>query len=196
MSPSWCLSLKCGWLSSLLGHLLLTLWYASCLYSLPRMGCPDLRPQMTGYDSSLMGSLNVMPSYESYFTLSTATYSLNTGISYVGGVFGALFAGTVSDLRGRRQAMLLATAITFVGGVLQAASVHISMFIIARFILGVGLAVAATACPTYVAECARPSYRSFAMGLYYSCWGIGTLIASGVCYGVSTTVDGGIVREY
>jgi hypothetical protein len=31
-----------------------------------------------------MGSFNVMPSYQSYFTLTTATKSLNTAVSYVG----------------------------------------------------------------------------------------------------------------
>jgi hypothetical protein len=35
-----------------------------------------------------------------------------------------------------------------------------------------------------VAETAPPKYRPVALGLYYACWGVGTLIASGVCYSV------------
>ena len=140
---------------------------------------------MTGFDSSLMGSLNVMDTYKSYFTLTTGTYSLNTGISYVGGCIASFFAGHIVDWRGRRQGMIIAGAICTIGAVLQAASVHIAMFITARFILGIGLAIAAVACPTYVAECAKPSYRAFAMGLYYSCWGLGTILASSICVGVS-----------
>lgn len=143
---------------------------------------------MTGYDSSLMGSLNVMDSYQSYFTLSTATYSLNTAISYVGGCVGSFFCGHLVDWRGRREGMIIGAVIAFVGAILQAAAVHISMFIAGRFIIGAAMSVAATACPTYVAESARPSYRAFAMGLYYSCWGIGTLMANGICYGVSLSV--------
>jgi hypothetical protein len=42
---------------------------------------------LLGYDSSLMGSLNVMPEYYNYFHLTTATKSLNTAISYTGGTF-------------------------------------------------------------------------------------------------------------
>ena len=59
------------------------------------------------------------------------------------------------------------------------------MFILGRFIIGMGLAVAQTATPIYVAETAPPKHRAFALGLYYAFWGVGTLIASGVCYRVS-----------
>jgi MFS family permease len=142
---------------------------------------------MTGFDSSLMGGLNVMDSYQSYFTLNTSTYALNTAISYVGGCIGSLFAGQLTDLRGRREALFIAGTICTVGAVIQAAAVHIAMFITGRFIIGVGMAIAAVACPTYVAECAKPSTRAFAMGLYYSCWGVGTLLANAVCVGVSLT---------
>ncbi|KAK5057670.1 hypothetical protein LTR84_011671 [Exophiala bonariae] len=133
---------------------------------------------MTGFDSSIMGGLNVMDSYQSYFTLSTATYSLNTAISYVGGCIGALFAGHLVDIRGRREGLLIAAAICCVGAVIQAAAIHIAMFIVGRFIIGIGMAIAATACPIYVAECSKPSLRAFAMGLYYGCWGVGTLLAN------------------
>lgn len=43
---------------------------------------------------------------------------------------------------------------------------------------------AQTACPTYVAETAPLAQRALALGLYYAFWGVGTLIASGVCYSV------------
>lgn len=53
---------------------------------------------------------------------------------------------------------------------------------------GFGLGFAQTSCPTYVAETAPPQHRAVALGLYYACWGVGTLVASGVCYsvGIST----------
>jgi MFS family permease len=61
------------------------------------------------------------------------------------------------------------------------------MQIAGRFIVGFGMALAQVACPTLVAEVAPVNRRAFALGLYYACWGVGTLIASGVCYGVSFT---------
>ena len=143
--------------------------------------------KLLGYDSSLMGSLNVMPSYYNYFALSTATKSLNTAISYTGGAVAAFPAGFLVDWRGRRESIFWSCIVTLIGAILQTSAVHIAMFIVGRFVIGVGMAVAATATPTFVAETAPPKHRAFALGLYYSCWGVGTLIASGVCYRVSST---------
>jgi len=137
---------------------------------------------LLGYDSSLMGSLNVMPSYYNYFTLTTATKSLNTCISYMGGAVAAFPAGFLVDWRGRREAIFYSAVITLVGAILQTAAVNIGMFIAGRFIIGMGLGVAAVATPTFVAETLPPQHRAFALGLYYSCWGVGTMVASGICY--------------
>ncbi|KAJ9616119.1 hypothetical protein H2204_014063 [Knufia peltigerae] len=137
---------------------------------------------LLGYDSSLMGSLNVMPTYSNYFTLTTATKSLNTAISYVGGSCSSLIAGFIVDWAGRKKSILLSAVLTLIGAVIQAAAQNIGMFIAGRFIVGFGMGFAQTSCPTYVAETAPLKYRPLALGLYYACWGVGTLIASGVCY--------------
>lgn len=135
-----------------------------------------------------MGSLNVMPTYQSYFTLTTATKSLNTSISYVGGSAAGLFAGFIADWRGRRETIFWAALIALVGGVIQGSAQNIGMFIAGRFIVGCGMALAQTAAPILVAEMTPVKYRAFALGLYYACWGVGTLIASGVCYAVRRRV--------
>ncbi|KIX07598.1 uncharacterized protein Z518_02251 [Rhinocladiella mackenziei CBS 650.93] len=137
---------------------------------------------LLGYDSSLMGSLNVMPTYTSYFTLTTATKSLNTAISYVGGSCSALVAGFVVDWIGRWKSIFLSAILTLIGAIIQAAAQNIGMFIAGRFIVGFGMGFAQTACPTFVAETTPPKFRAVTLGLYYACWGVGTLLASGVCY--------------
>ena len=158
---------------------------------------------LLGYDSSLMGSLNVMPSYTSYFTLTTATKSLNTAISYVGGSVASLFSGFVVDWAGRKKSIGLSAVLTLVGAIIQTCAQNVGMFIAGRFIVGrssytfiflyscllpkgFGMGFAQTACPTYVAETAPLTHRALALGLYYAFWGVGTLIASGVCYSVCT----------
>lgn len=133
-----------------------------------------------------MGSLNVMPTYNSYFTLTTATKSLNTAISYVGGATFSLVAGPLVDLRGRREVIYYSAIITLVGGVIQGAAQNIGMFIAGRFIVGAGMAVGQTAAPTLVAETVPVAVRGFALGVYYAFWGVGTLVASGVCYGTQS----------
>lgn len=141
---------------------------------------------LVGYDSSLMGSFNVMPSYISYFELTTATKSLNTAVSYVGGTLMAFISGFWTDWRGRREAIFWSAVITLVGGIIQGAAQNIGMFLAGRLIVGAGMGLAQTSTPTLLAETVPVKWRGFAMGLYYACWGVGTLIASGVCYGTST----------
>jgi sugar porter (SP) family MFS transporter len=133
-----------------------------------------------------MGSLNVMPTYTSYFTLTTATKSTNTAISYVGGATFALFAGPLVDLRGRKEVIYYSALVTLVGGVIQGAAQNIGMFIAGRFIVGAGMAIGQTAAPTLVAETVPVNVRGFALGVYYAFWGVGTLVASGVCYGTQS----------
>lgn len=136
---------------------------------------------MVGYNSSLMGSLNVMPSYQNYFSLTTPTKALQTAISYTGGAVVSLFAGFLSDWRGRRETVGWAILTCIVGSVIQGAAQNVGMFIAARFIVGMGMGLAQTSAPLLVAESTPAKHRGFALGLYYACWGVGTLIASGVC---------------
>ena len=77
---------------------------------------------LVGYDSSLMGSFNVMPSYTNYFTLTTSTKAFNTAVSYVGGSAISFISGPWTDWRGRREAIFWSALITLVGGVIQGVS--------------------------------------------------------------------------
>ena len=126
-----------------------------------------------------------MPSYQAYFTLTTATKALNTSVSHVGGCTCAMISGLLVNWRGRKEYIFCSATSTLIGCVIQGAAVDVGMFIAGRFIVGFGMALAQTACPTLVAELAPVNRRAFALGLHYACWGVGTLIASGVCYGIS-----------
>ncbi|KAM5343293.1 hypothetical protein ACJ41O_014259 [Fusarium nematophilum] len=153
-------------------------WLVGCLIA---MSVVD--SVLVGFDSSLMGSLNVMPTYSSYFTLTTTTKSLNTAISYVGGAAMSPFAGLLVDWRGRKECVYWSALLTLIGGVIQGSAQNIGMFIAGRCIVGSGMGLAQTAAPTLVAETTPVKYRGFALGMYYACWGVGTLLAAGVCYG-------------
>ncbi|KIW96780.1 uncharacterized protein Z519_02171 [Cladophialophora bantiana CBS 173.52] len=135
---------------------------------------------LLGYDSSLMGALNVMPAYTSYFTLNTATKSLNTAISYIGGAVASFPAGFLGDFLGRKKAIVLSCIFTIIGAIIQTAAQNIAMFIIGRFIIGVGLGIGAVSVPTYIAETAPEKWRAVALGLYLSNWAVGTIIASAI----------------
>jgi len=58
------------------------------------------------------------------------------------------------------------------------------MFIGGRFILGTGLGLSQVNAHTVVAVVAPVKYGAFDLSLYYAFWELGTLSATGVCYGV------------
>ncbi|RDW62429.1 putative hexose transporter protein [Coleophoma cylindrospora] len=139
-----------------------------------------------GYDGSLIGSLNVMAPYQAYLASTTALVSLNSCVIFVGGAASAPFVGILINYLGRRYGMLIAAVFEIVGAILQGCATNLGMFIAGRFLIGFGSGIAAVTAPTYVAETSPPKWRAFALGMYYTSWAIGTLLAAGVCYGTQS----------
>jgi MFS family permease len=112
------------------------------------------------------------------------------GLFAAGAFFGAIFAGWYCDAYGRKQTLIVAAVINIVGGALQAGSVHVGMFIAARFITGFaagqytwGLTKSAndvslanrlftamfvSMVPLYIAEVAPPAVRGLLVGQHGS----------------------------
>ncbi|KAF6794582.1 hexose transporter [Colletotrichum sojae] len=136
-----------------------------------------------GYDASVMNGLLIVPSYTEYFHLTTATEGLNNAASWIGGILGAFLMQPIPDYFGRRRAILVASAITVVGIVLQAAAQNIAMFVIARVIVGIGSAISNGAAPTLLGELLPPRKRARVLGLFFSCFYVGSLASAIVNYG-------------
>ena len=138
------------------------------------------------YDGSLMGSLNVMSSYTDYFELDTATTAVNTCATFLGAILVGPWTGMLIDRKGRKIGIYAATFFNVLGAALCGGAQNIGMFIAGRMIIGIGVGLAQTAAGTYVGETTAPSVRSLALGLYFSCWAAGSLLAAGISYGVSS----------
>lgn len=61
------------------------------------------------------------------------------GVYIAGALIGSLLSSQSSDVLGRRMSILVAAVFGVVGGALQAGSVHIAMFIVARLLAGLGI---------------------------------------------------------
>lgn len=61
------------------------------------------------------------------------------GMFQAGGLIGSLSCCEAADRLGRRRAIFLASCLSVIGGALQAGSVHVAMFILARFLTGMGI---------------------------------------------------------
>lgn len=150
-----------------------------------QLGCLDSADfyQTLGYDSSVMNGLLILPSYSEYFHLTTATEGLNNAAVWMGGILGAFLMQPIPDHFGRRRAILIASIITIIGVILQGASQNIGMFVVARIIVGIGSAISNGAAPTLLGELLPPRRRARVLGLFFSCYYVGSLFSSVVNYG-------------
>lgn len=136
-----------------------------------------------GYDSSMMNGLLILPAYSEYFKLETATEGLNNAAMWIGGIIGAFLMQPVPDYFGRRRAIYIASAVTVVGVILQAAAQNLPMFVTARIIVGIGSAISNGAAPTLLGELLPPHTRARVLGLFFSCYYVGSLASAIVNYG-------------
>jgi len=141
------------------------------------------------YDGSVMGSLNVMPSYTSYFNLNHATTAVNSCATSIGAILVGPLVPMFTDGYGRKVGIYAAYIINIIGAIIAGAAQNIAMFIAGRMIIGVAFAFAQTAASAYVAETTTAGIRAFALGLYYSCWAIGGILAASISYGISDSIS-------
>ncbi|EXJ66855.1 uncharacterized protein A1O5_10050 [Cladophialophora psammophila CBS 110553] len=125
-----------------------------------------------GYVLSIISTTLGQPNFYAYFGLTADTMASNysytasivgaiNGLLSAGGVFGSCFVAWMSEARGRKPSLVVATVVTLIGCILQTASVHIAMFLVARFVTGLGAGMLITLVPVFQAEIAPPSTRGF-----------------------------------
>ncbi|GAB1743263.1 hypothetical protein NU219Hw_g9112t1 [Hortaea werneckii] len=140
---------------------------------------------MNGYDGSLMGSINAVPSYTAYYGLPPEGNS-STGIVFAiyqfGQMAGALFSW-VMDWRGRRWPIFVGCTGVCVGAVVTAIAPTIPALIGGRFLLSFFSTFALVAAPTYLIEISPPQYRGTLAGLYNTLYYLGSILATSVVYG-------------
>ena len=61
------------------------------------------------------------------------------GLFQTGGMFGALSCSWIADHFGRRKGLFIGGCFAWVGGALQAGSVDVPMFMVARLLTGFGI---------------------------------------------------------
>lgn len=138
-----------------------------------------------GYDGSSMNGLNILPGYSDYFNLNTALTSLNTAIVWMGSCVAGLISSSLMNWYSRRRVLLIAAVVTIIGTILQAAAQDIAMFVIGRFIIGLGTGISSACAPTFLAETLPHDKREWGLAIIYDFWYVGSLIAAGVTYGTA-----------
>ncbi|KAK6503311.1 hypothetical protein TWF481_008334 [Arthrobotrys musiformis] len=136
-----------------------------------------------GYDASVMNGLSILPSYTEYFHLTDATTGLNNAAVWMGTILGIPLVQPIPDRYGRKNSILIATIITILGIVLQAAAQNIAMFVVGRVIIGLGTGLSNVSAAPLLAELLPPRSRSYVLGIFFSCFYVGGLLSAIINYG-------------
>ncbi|KAJ7930117.1 hypothetical protein B0H13DRAFT_915479 [Mycena leptocephala] len=141
-----------------------------------------------GFDGSVMSAVNGMHQYLDYFHISGtdagggvgSTTAIIFGIYSIGSIVAVPLAGPVADRVGRRGGMFLGALIIIAGSLAVTTAKDISALLGGRFVLGLGVGIVQTACPSYVVEMAPPQWRGRLTGLFNTFYYAGSILCTGI----------------
>lgn len=110
-----------------------------------------------GYDTGVInGSLKFV---QLKFELSAAMKGFAASSALLACIFGAGFAGTLSDHLGRKKILILSAVLFLISAVGTALSINLVQFVIFRIIGGLGVGAASMTSPMYIAEISPAKIR-------------------------------------
>jgi len=155
-----------------------------------------------GFDISSMSAVIGTEQYKCYFNQGDTpcqgpTSSTQGGItaSMAGGSWlAALISGWITDILGRKKAIMIGAVIWVIGSIIVSASQDIAMLIVGRIINGFSVGICSAQVPVYISELAQPTVRGRLVGAqqWAITWGI--MIMFYVSYGCSFIKGKGAFR--
>lgn len=138
----------------------------------------------SGYDGSMMNSLQTLPSFVESFNNPHGAIlgTMSNGIA-IGTLISIPFTMFVTDFFGRRWTIIVGCVIIILGSGLQGGANTIGMFTGARIVIGVGSCLASAAASPLLAETAYPSQRATVTALLVASWPMGSFLAALVTWG-------------
>ncbi len=109
--------------------------------------------------------------------LSPEMHGVAMASALYGTVVGSLLGGWPADRFGRKATLLWIGALYFVGAVGSGLATNVTMFIVARFIGGLGIGISTVVAPMYISEIAPPKHRGRLAGMFQFNIVFGILIA-------------------
>jgi SP family sugar:H+ symporter-like MFS transporter len=112
---------------------------------------------MFGYDSGVING--TQEGLEKAFNLSALGTGVNVGAILIGCAIGAFLAGRMADVIGRKNVMLLAAIAFILSAIGTGAAGSSDLFVLARFIGGLGVGAASVLSPAYISEVTPAAIR-------------------------------------
>src|ERR1700691_4477131 len=98
--------------------------------------------------------------------LSPSLHGIAMASALYGTVVGSLVGGWPADRFGRKATLLWIGVLYFVGAVGSGLATNVSLFIVARFIRGLGIGISTVVAPMYISEIAPPKHRGRLAGMF------------------------------
>ncbi|KAL2004600.1 hypothetical protein VTN00DRAFT_3336 [Thermoascus crustaceus] len=142
----------------------------------------------SAYGLAIIGSTVGQPNFYTYFNLpapgkpgyahTTNMIGALNGINSAGAIAGCFIQAWTADYYGRKRTMQIGSIVLIIGGTLCSGAVDMAMFLVGRFIAGVGAGILACVVPIYQAEVSTAETR-------------GAMVAvTGIMYAVGYTLAG------
>lgn len=141
-----------------------------------------------GYDWVVIGGAK--PFYELFFDIANAPTLQGWAMSsaLIGCVFGAILSGILADKWGRKNALILAAALFILSAFGTGYVDKFTPFIIYRLFGGLGIGLASTLSPMYIAEVAPAKYRGQFVAINQLTIVIGILAAQVANWGIAEAI--------
>jgi sugar porter (SP) family MFS transporter len=151
-------------------------------------GVTALGGLLFGYDTGVVSGALLFVKKD-FGGLSSFQEELITSLLLVGAVVGALAAGRVADLIGRRLTVLITAAIFVVGVLLAAFTPTFPILLVARIVIGLAVGSASMVVPLYIGEVVPPRVRGGLVSLNQLAITAGILVSYLIDYGLSGSAN-------
>jgi len=141
-----------------------------------------------GYDTGVVSGALLFVKKD-FGGLSSFQEELITSLLLVGAVVGALLAGRVADLIGRRLTVLITAVIFMVGVLLAAFTPTYPVLLVARIVIGLAVGSASMVVPLYIGEVVPPRVRGGLVSLNQLAITAGILVSYLIDYGLSGSAN-------
>lgn len=154
----------------------------------------------SAYGLAIIGSTVGEPDFYDYFGLAakgepgyahtTNMVGALNGVNSAGAIAGSLFQAWTADYFGRKRTIQLGSVVLIVGGALCAGAVHMAMFLVGRFIAGMGSGILTCIVPIYQAEVSTAETRGAMVAMTGVMYSMGYSLAGWLgyaCYHVNAS---------
>ena len=133
-----------------------------------------------GFDTAVING--AFPFFTSYFNLNDVMTGWAVSSALLGCIVGAISAGRPGDRFGRREMLKVSAILFLVSAFGTGLASNVQLFILARFIGGLGVGIASVLSPTYISEIAPASNRGSLIVTFQLAIVVGILVAFFVDY--------------